>query len=339
MMRRLPLLSFALIVMGIVLSVSACGDDVPTASGERDARVILDWFVNADHAGIYSGLAGGHFAEQGVTLTASVPSDPAAALKEVATGRAEFAVSYQPEVLRARSEGIPVVAVAALVRSPLNSVIVRTDRGITRPRDLEDMTVGVTGLPTETALVRTMVAADGGDPDAVTLRTVGFDLSPAIAAGRVDAIAGAYWNIELPELLAREIPVEALRVEEWGVPNYSELVLVTSDDLVAEDPDLIRAVLAGLDAGHRALAADPSSAEAALLAANPDLEPEILAGQVAETAPLIAPEAEPTLVAAAGAGQPEPQWQEFADWMLSVELLDKEVEAAAAVTAEFLPEG
>ena len=317
----------------------ACGDDdAPTsADAPRDTEVILDWFVNADHAGLYSALAGNRFTERGVALTTTVPSDPAAALKEVATGRSDFAVSYQPEVLRARSEGIPVVAVAALIRVPLNSVIVRSDRGIRRPRDLAGATVGVTGLPTEAALVRAVVEADGGDPEAVNLQTVGFELGPAIAAGKVDAIAGAYWNIELPELEARGIPVEAFRVDEHGVPPYAELVLVTGEELVARDPELIRDVLAGLAAGHGDLRRDPGSAVDALVAANPDLDRELVAVQVEETAPLIAPEGRPPVVLSATEAQPEESWQEFADWMLDRGLLDTPTDAADAVEAAFLP--
>lgn len=332
-LRILALLT--LVLAGAV----ACGDDDAPASAEapRATEVILDWFVNADHAGLYSALAGDRFTERDVALTTTVPSDPAAALKEVATGRSDFAVSYQPEVLRARSEGIPVVAVAALIRVPLNSVIVRTDRGIQRPRDLAGATVGVTGLPTEAALVRAVVEADGGDPDAVNLQTVGFELGPAIAAGKVDAIAGAYWNIELPELMARGIPVDAFRVDEHGVPPYAELVLVTSEDLVARDPDLIRDVLAGLADGHRDLAQDPDTAVDALLAANPDLDRDLVVAQVTETTPLIAPDGAPPIVLSATDAPPEDAWQAFADWMLDRGLLDAPTDAGDAVEPAFLP--
>lgn len=325
----------------LLLAMSGCGDDGgdPTdPDGSRSTEIILDWFVNADHAGLFSATAGGHFADRGIELETVVPSDPAAALKEVAAGRSDFAISYQPEVLRARSEGIPVVAVAALVRVPLNSVIVRTDRDIARPRDLAGATVGVTGLPTEKALVRAVVEADGGDPDAVTLRTVGFELGPAIASGRVDAIAGAYWNIELPELRARGIPVAAFRVDEHGVPPYAELVLVTGEDLLASDPGLVRDVLAGLAAGHRDLTEDGAPAIAALGAANPDLDPELLASQVSETAPLIAPDGEPPLVLSATGEPPARSWQVFADWMLERGLLDRAIDAGSAIDPTFLPD-
>ena len=226
---------------------------------------------------------------------------------------------------------------AALVRVPLNSVIVRSDRGITRPRDLAGATVGVTGLPTETALVRAVVEADGGDPDAVKLQTVGFELGPAIASGKVDAIAGAYWNVELPELRARGIPVAAFRVDDHGVPPYAELVLVTSEDLADSDPELVRDVLAGLAAGHRALAEDSGDAVAALLESNPDLDPTLLGVQVAQTTPLIAPKGAPPLVLSATDDAAADSWQAFADWMLDRGLLDEATDARAAVRPEFLP--
>ncbi len=250
MTRAIPAL-IALVVVAATL-LAGCGEGpAEGADGTRSADLVLDWFPNADHAGIYTAIAGGHMADSGVDLVPEVPSDPAAALKQVGAGRAPFAVSYEPEVLLARSQGIPVVAVAALVGTPLNAVIVRGDRGIARPRDLEGRTVGISGLPSDRPLLDTVVRADGGDPAKVRTRSVGFNLSPALAAGRVDALVGAYWNIEAPELERRGVPVDVFRLERFGVPAYDELVLVTSDEIARDDPALVRAVVRGSPRGPR----------------------------------------------------------------------------------------
>lgn len=326
----------AVLMAAATLLVAACSDDDPVGTGTdgaaRSAELVLDWYPNADHAGIYGALGEGHWDERGLTVRPTVPSDAAAALKQVGAGRAPFAVSYAPEVLLARAEGIPVVAIGALVVHPLNSVIARTDRGITRPRDLEGKTVGATGLPLDRPMLETVVRADGGDPSKVTVRNVGFNLAPALAAGRVDAVVGAYWNIELVDLEAQGVPVRAFRVEEHGVPDYDELVVVTGERALAEDPDLARDLLAGLRRGQDWAATDQSGAVEHLLDANPDLERESLAEQIALTADLLSPPDDRTLV------MDPAGWAGLADWMYARDLLPSRVDAAAAMTNAYLPE-
>lgn len=328
--------ALALLLCACLAVASACGGDDDTAAttgaaGLRSTELVLDWYPNADHAGIYTALGGGHWRDAGLDVRATVPSDAAAALKQVGAGRAPFAVSYAPEVLLARAEGIPVVSVGALVVHPLNSIIARTDRGITRPRDLEGKTVGMAGLPLDRPLLDTAVRADGGDPSRVKTRNLGYSLSPALAAGRVDAVVGAYWNIELVDLEAQDVPVTAFRLEEHGVPDYEELVIVTGEDTLARDPDLVRDLLAGLRSGQDAAAADRQAAAGHLLAANPDLDADALARQIDATADLISPPGGGTLV------QDLEAWAALADWMHAEGLLPEPVDAARAATNDLLP--
>ena len=135
-MIRRPLL-LACVVLALAAGAVACGGDSESAAGLQKVDLVLDWFPNADHAGIYGAMGEGYFADEGLDVTPTVPSDPAASLKQVGAGRAPFALSYEPEVLLARSQGVPVVAVGAIVTHPLNAVIARTERGISRPRELE----------------------------------------------------------------------------------------------------------------------------------------------------------------------------------------------------------
>jgi putative hydroxymethylpyrimidine transport system substrate-binding protein len=269
--------ALAALLTALALAVGAaagCGDDDSgPAEGAEGVRLMLDWFPNADHAGIFGAVGEDYFAEEGLDVSPSVPSDPAAALKQVGAGRAPFAISYEPEVLLARSQGVPVVAVGALVTHPLNSIIARTDRGIERPRDLEGKTVGIAGVPSDRPLLDAVVRSDGGDPDEVEVRTIGFTLSPALAAGKVDAVIGAYWNIELVELERQGVDVTAFRLEEHGVPDYDELVVVTSDRIAQDRPELVEAFLRGLRAGQDWAGADQAGAVEHLLEANGDLDP------------------------------------------------------------------
>ena len=247
MIRRPLLLVCA--VLALAAGAVACGGDSDSAADAQKVNLVLDWFPNADHAGIYGAMGEGYFADEGLDVTPTVPSDPAASLKQVGAGKAPFAISYEPEVLLARSQGVPVVAVGAIVTHPLNAVIARTDRGISRPRELEGKTVGATGLPTDRPLLDAVVRSDGGDPAKVKLRNVGFNLAPALAAGKVDAVIGAYWNIEGVQLERQGIPVESFRLEQNGVPDYDELVVVTSDEVARKQPELVRAFLRGAAQG------------------------------------------------------------------------------------------
>ncbi len=313
--------------------VAGCGgdDDAGGDSGQQSARLILDWFPNTDHAGIYGAIDEGFFEDEGVTVKPEVPSDPSAALKRLAAGRAEFAISYEPEVLIARSQGVPVVAVGALVTRPLNAVIYRTDR-ISGPDDLEGKTVGAAGLPSDRPLLDAVVRDGGGDPSKVTVKNVGFNLSPALAAGKVDAVIGAFWNIELVDLERQDQPVAALKLDENGVPTYDELVVVTSDTVARDKPELVRAFLRGLQKGQDWAATDQSGAVEHLLDANKDLDKDTVEAQLRETAPVLSPSDVPTL------SVDPAQWAAFASWMTSNGLITKPVDASAAVTDRFLPE-
>jgi putative hydroxymethylpyrimidine transport system substrate-binding protein len=316
----------------LALLAAACGGDSSAPEGAEGVDLILDWFPNADHAGIYGAIDEGYFGEEGLDVRAVVPSDPTASLKQVGAGRAEFAISYEPDVLLARAAGVPVVAVGALVTHPLNSVIARTDRGIERPRDLEGKTVGIAGVPSDRPLLDAVVRADGGDPARVETRNVGFTLGPALAAGKVDAVIGAYWNIELVELERQGVPARAFRLEENGVPDYDELVVVTSEEVVRDRPELVGAFMRGLRAGQDWAATDQAGAVEDLVAANGDLDAEVVKEQLDLTADLISPPDEPTLTV-----EP-PEWAAFAAWMHENGLLERPVDAAAAVTDRFVPE-
>jgi putative hydroxymethylpyrimidine transport system substrate-binding protein len=172
----------------------------------------------------------------------------------------------------------------------------------------------------------------GVDPSTVTLKTIGFNLAPALAKGSVDAVIGAYWNIERVELERKGIPITPLRLEDNGVPDYDELVVVASDHTVATRPDMIRAFLRGLRKGQDWAATDQTGAADDLMAANKELDPDALREQLRLTAPLLSPSDEPTL-------NVDPrEWAGFATWMTDNGLLKKPVDVSKVVTDRFLPE-
>ncbi len=301
----------------------------------KDVSLVLDWFPNADHAGIYMATSKGLDTKAGAEITPSVPSDPTTTLTAVAAGKKDLAITYAPELLIARAKGVPVKAVGAIVQVPLNSIMARADSGITRPRDLEGRVVGIAGVPSDRALLDTVVAADGGDPSKVSTKVVGYSLAPSLAAGKVDAIIGAYWNIEGPDLRMKDVPVTIMKLDDHGVPRYEELVLVASEDALGDPAKAaaIRAALAGIAAGQDAAVKDVGGAVTALQKANPDIAKGPLPAQVSDTIPALIPEGSAAL------RMDGAQWDALADWMRSKGLIKDQAAGSNAIDTSLLPEG
>jgi putative hydroxymethylpyrimidine transport system substrate-binding protein len=213
-----------------------------TAQDRQKVSIALDWYPNANHAGLYLAQERGYFTEAGLEVELYTPSDPTVVLQTVGAGRDDFGISYQTDVLLARAEEVPVVSVAALVQHPLMGVMALESSGIERPAGLAGKTVGYPGIPSQEAFLTTMLASDGVSIDEISLINVDFNLVPAVISGQVDAVMGAYWTHETILAEQEGYPVTMLRVEEWGVPDYYELVLVASEDKVASDPDQIAAL-------------------------------------------------------------------------------------------------
>ena len=316
------------------LTVAGCGEkETSTAPGDlQQLELMLDYFPNADHAGIYAAEAGGHFRDVGLDVTIRQPPDPAAPVKQVAAGRVDLAVSYEPEVFRARDQGLAVVAVGALVQEPLTSIISLPRAGIRRPADLRGKTVGTAGIDYQDAYLETILDEANVPPEDVEKRNVGFSLTPALLTGKVDAVLGAFWNYEGTELTLRKRDPRIIRMEDAGVPSYDELVLIVNEDALEQRGDAIRRFIGALAAGTRDLQRDPADAIRGLLEANPDLDRRLQREVVDVTLPLfLPPEGRPY-----GWQEPE-EWGAFGTWMRENELLERLPEPERTFTNDFLP--
>jgi putative hydroxymethylpyrimidine transport system substrate-binding protein len=261
------------------------------------------------------------------------PSDPSEPIKLVAAGKADLAISYEPELLRARDRGVPVEAVAALVHTPLTTIISLPKAGIRTPADLRGKTVGTAGIDYQSAYLQAILARAHVPASSVKQRNVGFNLVPALVTGKVDAILGGYWNYEAVDLAQRGKSPQVIRLEQAGVPTYDELVIVASSRTVKQRPQLVRRFLAGLAAGAADMRADPSKAVDALLAASPDLVRKLQEESVRRTLPYFEP----------AGGKPygymDPaKWQAFARFMAANRLL-KSANTSGAFTNALLPKG
>jgi putative hydroxymethylpyrimidine transport system substrate-binding protein len=215
------------------LSAVAATAALPRFTRAQDAQKVtlaLDWYPNANHAGLFLAQERGYFADAGLEVELYTPSDPTVVLQTVGAGRDDYGISYQTDVLLARAEAVPVVSVAALVQHPLMGVMSLQESGIERPADLMGKTVGYPGIPSQEAFLTTMMAADGASIDDLELINVDFNLVPAVISGQTDAVMGAYWTHETILAEQEGYPVSMMRVEEWGVPDYYELMLVTSEE-------------------------------------------------------------------------------------------------------------
>jgi putative hydroxymethylpyrimidine transport system substrate-binding protein len=223
-----------------------------SAPGDR-VTVALDFQPNPAHAGIYGALRDQIAERNGLELEVRVPSSSTDSLKLVAAGRADVAVADIHDLGLAAERGSDLVAIGALVQRPLAAVI--AGPGIERPRDLEGRRVGVTGLPSDDAVLRAVVEGDGGDLDRVRRVTIGFSAVPSLIAGRVDAVV-AFWNVEGVALRRRGVRTREFRVDSYGAPRYPELVLVTERANLSRIGEELASLLDLLKAGTRAALAD-----------------------------------------------------------------------------------
>jgi putative hydroxymethylpyrimidine transport system substrate-binding protein len=246
----------ALLAAAVAFALAACGDDGAEPGAPKSATLVLDFQPNAVHAGIYSALRRDFYEGEGVELDVREPSASTDAPKLLEAGRTEFAIVDIHDLGIARERGAEVVGVAAIVGRPLAAVIAADRDVVHRPRELEGRQVGVTGLPSDDAVLDSVVASDGGDPDAVDRVTIGFEAVSALSAGRLDA-ATAFWNAEGVTLRRLDIPTREFRVDDHGAPRYPELVLTTTDELVRDDPELVGAVVAATVRGYEVAASDP----------------------------------------------------------------------------------
>jgi putative hydroxymethylpyrimidine transport system substrate-binding protein len=270
-----------LLVLVAAVALVACGDD----DGQQ-ATLALDFQPNAAHAGIYAALGDDLDARRDLDLRVRVPSASTDSLKLLAAGRADVSVVDIHDLGLARQEGEPIVGVGALVQRPLAAVIARRGE-VRRPRDLEGRRVGVTGLPSDEAVLRAVVEDDGGDFDRVERVTIGFSAVPSLITGRVDAVV-SFWNAEGVALRQRGVPTREFRVDDHGAPRYPELVLVTGARTWREERELVEDVLATVADGTRAALRDRDAAVAELVDASGADEPLVRA-QLEAIAPALRP--------------------------------------------------
>lgn len=301
---------------------SSSGAATNGADPTQDVSLQLDWYPNPDHVGLYTAIDRGFFRRAGLNVTPRQPTDVSDPIKLVAAGRTDLGISYEPELFFAQQQHAPVVAVAAIVPTALNSIIT-TEPGITTPAGLRGKTIGVDGSASTNAYVDTVLRTAGLAPGDVHRVTVGFNLLPALLAGRVDAIAGGFQNIEGAELAARGLHPVVFPVDRYGVPRYDELVVVANGERLRSDDGYrhdVRAFVSALAAGTLYAKAHPATALAVMRANSSRDYRNALATSVPETLRLL----DTTSLDPAA-------WNRFGRWMQEQGLLKSPPDGAALV--------
>ncbi len=335
--RRSPRVAISAALIGLIataLLAAGCGEKEENTTGGPVERfdLALDFFINPDHAGIFTALERGYFADAGLDVQPRVPSDPSAPIKQVAAGRVDLAISYEPEVMLARDQGLDVIAVGAIIQEPLTSLISLPRAGIKEPADLEGKRVVTAGIPYQTAYLDTILRDNGVDPKDVEQIDVGLNLLQPVLSGRADAMFGGFRNIEGVQLQLDGKNPNVQPVNELGIPDYDELVLVAREDRVAEDPEAIRLFIAALERGTNDAEANPTVATNALLEASPELDRELTKAEVEETLPLFLPPAGKPF------GYMDPsEWVGFAGFMADQGQIETRLGAKELLTNELLP--
>ena len=334
-MIRPRLLAAVLPAVLLALGFTACGEKEERVAGGTPERVdlVLDYLPNADHAGIYAAIEEDEFEAAKLDVTPRTPSDPSAPLKLLASGRADLAISYEPELLLARAKGAELVSIGALVQKPLTSLVSLGKEPIRHPLALEGKKVGTAGIPYQDAYLKTILEQAGADPDRVKSVNVGFNLVPALLTKRVDAVLGMFWNVEGVELKRRDRDPVILRMDDIGVPTYNELIVVARAGDVRDRGPLLRRFMRALARGHQRLRDDIDTGVDALVKANPDLDRRLQRAQVSATLPVFFPQDGDRPF---GFQDPR-EWERYAQWMADNDLLPSTQTAQRAFTNEFLP--
>ncbi len=268
-----------------LLTLLFCLGALPAQAAEK-LKVMLDWFVNPDHATLIIAQEKGFFAQAGLEVELIAPSNPNDPPKLVAAGKADLAISYQPQLHVQVDRGLPLRRIATLVGTPLSALVVLADGPIKTIADLKGRKVGFSVGGFEDAILGAMLRKAGLKPTDVTLINVNFSLSPSLISGQVDAVIGAYRNFELNQMDIVKRPGRAFYVEEEGVPAYDELIVVAHADRLGDDR--LRRFVTALEAAVQFLINHPKQGWALFIKSHKDLNDELNKRAFRDTLPRFA---------------------------------------------------
>jgi putative hydroxymethylpyrimidine transport system substrate-binding protein len=335
MSRRRRALGSVIAATALAATVTGCGEVTntlhPAAVTASNLNVELDYFPNADHVGIYEAQALGYFRQADLDVHLHAPTNAATPLQLLEAGKVDVAISYEPDVLLARNQNVPLVSVAAIVQRPLTAIVSIGSQRITTPQDLRGKTVGTSGIPYQSAFLTTILRHAAVPASSVKEVNVGEALVPAMVSRQVNATLGAYWNYEAIQLAQMHKRPNVIHMEQAGVPTYDELVFVVRKATIVNHAQLIRRFVQAVARGYEAARAHPVAATRNLVRMNPGLGYKLQLASVLATMSSFFPAGNRPW-----GWQSVAQWNRFGSWMTRNHLINNPNAVPDASTNELL---
>lgn len=281
------------------IGLAACGDDDSSddggeSSGTQDATLVLDFVPGPVHAGIYRSVVEDYYADEGINLKIIEPTSTADTLKLIDAGKANFGIADGIDVATQIADGRDAKGILALTQRPLGGLITLEESGYESPADLEGATVGVTGVPSDDAILNTVLTDSGADPDSVEVVTIGFNGVQNLENGKVDGFTG-FIPADGVQIEVDGFPTTSFALDEYGGPQYPGLVVFTTEEQIESDPELVQSFVTATIKGYDEVLADenyPQLGLDALLAENPAIPEEFAEASLDAYEPLFQADAE-----------------------------------------------
>jgi putative hydroxymethylpyrimidine transport system substrate-binding protein len=322
------------VVSVLLIGCGGGGEDQPTENrpvGIREVHVVTDSYEGPENLGVLMANDQGYFSELGLSVEVTSPIAPNRPVEYVSSGYIDLGVAHLPQVVLEKAKGAPIVAFGSLVPQTTAAMIWLEKSGIRKIADLKGKTVAFPGVAFQKGFLESALAQGGLTLDDVKVEDVGSQLAPALVSGRADAIFGGSGNVEGAELESRGLGPVITPVEELGIPNYDELVLIARPDRVSREPQLIRDFLAAVAEGTGAAVDDPEGAVELLEysgEADRELSRKEREAEVEATLPLLSED---------GYIDPE-QTDQLVDWMHEEGLIQRKLPVSDLITNDYLPE-
>lgn len=321
-----------LIALALAACAPAAGETTPSATQGQAIRLMLDWVPNTNHSGLFVAQDEGYFEAEGLDVEIIQPGEVYAE-QAVASGAADFGISFQEQVTLAAANGVPLVSIAAILQHNTSGFASRGKLGVSSPADWEGLRYGAFGSPFEAPTLQGLMACDGGDFQQLEIVETGFTDPLALLQQEQIDLAWIFYGWQGIQAEQQGIDLDIVRMDDYFdcIPDYYTPVLITSRAVLESRPETARAFLRAASRGYTEAAADPERAAAAVLAAAPELDPVLVRLSQAWISPRYQAEARRW-------GEQSPAtWQAYADWMTDNGILEGRVDMANTFTNEFLP--
>jgi ABC-type nitrate/sulfonate/bicarbonate transport system substrate-binding protein len=327
----------SLICWGLIaaLALAACqaGDIGPASpDGLDDVTLMLDWVPNTNHTGIFVAQDQGYFHDAGLNVTIIEPGEVYAE-QAVSAGAADFGISFQEQLTIARSDGVPLVSIAAIIQHNTSGFASRGELEATSPKDWEGLRYGAFGSPFEEPTLRVLMGCAGGEYEQLEVVNTGFADPLALLSEAQTDLAWIFYGWQGIQAELQGITLDLVMLSDWFdcIPDYYTPILITNEEMITERPEIVRAVLQAISRGYQFAIDDPGGAAQIILRAVPELDENLV--KTSQTWVSQHYQAE----APRWGEQQGEVWQEYTEWMVANEIIDETIEIEAAMTNDFLP--